>query len=93
MFILNNENYNSAVHIYRKVVMSPSASQLETSLHSPLFPYISTCSALVSAQVLCVAVLLSEGCADLLLGLQKTKTEVILTEEGQRVPAQMPAQR
>lgn len=39
-----------------------------------------------------MAIPLSTGCANPLLGLQKTETEVILAKEGQGIPTQVPAQ-
>lgn len=39
-----------------------------------------------STQVLGMAVPLSTGCANFLLGLQEAETEVILAKEGQGIP-------
>lgn len=43
------------------------------------------------ARVLRVVTPLPEGCADPLLRLQEAQAEVVLAEEGQGVPAQVPA--
>lgn len=82
---LNNQHYSSVPYIFTR----PCRRKINPLVWTAVAP----CHTGWCAQALCALVRLSGGCANPSLRLQETQAEVVLAEEGQRVPTYMPAQR